>query len=369
MSTRLTTTAVSTARALIVAVLLTLAGCATREPVPEPTPAVDIPESTWRLVDRDIATASLAARGPAGNYARGVMQAWIERIRQRTDEDFIPWYTSYWTQQWLAVKVAWYQLGDGEGPDPVSRRLAAYLQEQYQERVMNPVREEIDPDQVMRHTTRLYVRLLAEQLPRIPVRYGVPGEQFERRLEAIPAIALAPPPAHGASLYQLVHAQPIDELPAYAALLADIRKAMGNAEGGPSEARISPVAQRTAERLVNKLAISGGASAAAAAVGGVAGMVISLGAAGIGAIAHASELPELEAQLRESLDAAQHQMWQTLVEDPRTGVMAGMAHIAGEVEGSLAYTPALVIEIETGEPVEDDGREGGFAGERDNAEE
>lgn len=325
-------------RGLIVASIVTLAGCATQEPAPAPPAPVAIAASTGWEIDCDINSASLAAREPAREYARDSMEKWKERVHKRTEADFIPWYTDYWTQQWLAIKVAWYKLSAGEGADPTVTRLVAYLQEQYHDRVLDPVSQEIDPNVVRDRATKLYVQRLGEQLQEIPRRYGVPSEQFDQRIKDIPAIALAPHPAQSASLYQIVHADPITRLPAYAALSAQIRNASGRAGAGPSDATISPVAKRTSEELVDKLATSGGASAAAAVVGGVAGMIISMGAAGLGAITHESERPEMEARLRKNLDAALDELYLGLLEDPATGVMAGVNHIAGQIEGSLAKT-------------------------------
>lgn len=338
-------TRVLTMHFLIVALIVSLAGCAGSERPTEPAPPVYVSENTWRQVDRDIGTASLAARGTAENYAHGFITDWMSRVRALSEEDFIPWYTSYWTQQWLSIKVAWYQVGD----DPVTR-LASYLQEQYQERVLTPVSEEIDPRDIMAQATTLYVRLLAEQLQGIPRRYGVPAALFDRRLQAISAIAAATPGTQDASLYRLVTTEPLTDLPPYAALIEHLRQAGGGLDAGPSDARISPVAERAAERLVDRLALSGGASAAAAAVGGVAGAVISLGAAGFAAIAHAQEKPALEAELRESLRMAEDEMWQRLFENPTTGVLAGVHHISGEIAGSLAVTPTQVIEFELQPP-------------------
>lgn len=347
MPDRFHRTVVVAAYSLSAALLLALSGCTGREGVPDRDQPALVSERTWQRVDRDIGAASLTANGPAENFARGSMEAWRSRVHQRSEEDFIPWYTSYWTQQWLSIKVAWYKLGDGEGDNAAVKRLAAYLQEQYHERVLAPVAEEIDPETIRRQTTALYVRLLAEQIPGIQLRYGVPVKQFERRLKAIRAIVLAPPPAPSTSLYELVHARPLDSLAAYAALLARIKQAGSGVGAGPSDATISPVAQQSAEKLLARLAVSGGASAAAAALGGVAGMVISLGATGIGAIAHAKERPELEAQLRQTLDAALDEMWHSLLEDPSSGVLAGVHHISGEIAGSLAKTatPVIVFEL------------------------
>lgn len=316
-----------------------LAACASPQRTPEATPPVQVSETVWWQVDSDIVGASRAATGPATNYARGFMESWRSRVARRVETDFIPWFTGYWTQQWLAIKVSWYKLNAGEDKtNPAVNRLAAYLQEQYQDRVLGPVAKEIDPDLVRAQATNLYVRILGEQLQVIQQRYGVPVDQFDRRLKDIPAIALAPPPAHSASLYQIIHAEPIAKLPAYVALIDHIRKDAGGAGAGPSDARISPVAKNASERLVAKLAASGGASAAAAVVGGVGGVIISLGALGFGAIGHEKERPEMEAQLRESLNAALDDMWLSLMESPTTGVLAGVYYIAEQVQESFFQT-------------------------------
>lgn len=272
------------------------------------------------------------------------MENWRVRVHKRSETDFIPWFASYWTQQWLAIKVAWYKLGSEEGMDPVVKRLAAYLQEQYIDRVLEPVARKIDPDAVRARATERYVQRLGEQIKDIPQRYGVPLDQFDQRIKDIPAIALATHPAHSASLYQIVHADPIAGLPAYEALLAQIRNDAGGTNVGPSDSSISPVAERASEKLLARIATSSGASAAAAAVGGVPGIIISMGAAGYGAITLDKERPEMEARLRESLSAALDDMWGRLVENDATGVMAGIHYLSRRIEGSLATAAVQAVE-------------------------
>lgn len=321
-------------RSAFFALVVVLAGCATRGEAP-----VQVSENTWWQVDNDVAAASQAARAAAESYAKSEMERWRGRVYDFTEEEFIPWFTGYWTQQWLAVKVVWYKFGGGV--DPAMQRLATYLQEQYREQVLDPVAEEVDPKAVRIQATRFYVEHLGQALRELPHRHGVPLAQFEARLAGIPAIALAPPDKNDerhASLLHLVRAEPVTRLPAFTVLLTRIEKAARGEGAVPSAAYLSPVARRASEKLATRFASSSGVSAAAAAIGGVAGVVISLGSFGFGAIAHAGDQQAMEAQVRESLDAAADEMWLVLSEDPTIGVMAGVAHISSRIEESVATT-------------------------------
>lgn len=341
--------AMSNLRALIVALLVALAGCASQERPPEPPPRVVIPESTWRQIDSDIVAASQDATGEAKDYAHDLMRRWRNLVFQRTDAEFIPWFSSYWTRQWLTMKVTWYQLSAEGEKDPVVDRLALYLQEQYRDRVLNPVAKEIHPDWIMAQTTQLYVRLLREQLQAMPPRYGVPLDQFDSRLQGIPAIALAPPPTHSASLYQLVHAEPIDSQPAYVALVARLHNIPGAAGTWTPDAGITSVARVTSKSLVSERTTRGVAGAVSAMVGRAAGLVISLGTASLTAMLRQNERPKMEAQLRKNLHTAFDEKWLDLMHNPDRGVLAGVYQISGTIEDSLAKRVAPPLQYE--EPV------------------
>lgn len=323
----------------IILAVIALAGCATTERAP-PAPPIQVSESVWRQVDSDIVAESRMATVAAKNFARERMERWKQLAGQRAEADFIPWFSSYWTQQWLTAKLAWYKLGAGEATDTPLTRLAAYLQAQYHERVLVPVAREIDPETVMAHATQRYIDELGGHLQPIAQRYGIPQNLFDQRLEEIPAIALAPPPDHNASLYRIVSTDQLNTLPAYAALLRQVREA-GRQAAGLSKTRISPVAMRVSEKMQDRLAISGGAGAASGLVGGIAGAVISLGAAGVGAVFHESERKVIETELRETLNAAMDDMWHLLVNDPNSSVMAGVYYLAEQIE---KITPPIFLQ-------------------------
>lgn len=335
----------STVRVLVVAWLVALTGCASDPPVP-------IAASTWRQIDSDIAAASRAASAQARTQALAAMQRWMDLVYRQTDEEFIPWFSSYWTQQWLSMKVSWYTLSAEGEKDSTVNRLALYLQEQYQALVLEPVAEETAPEQIMQHATALYVRQLDQRLQGIGQRHGVPAEQFDQRLREIPAITLAP----GASLYQVLHADPLDRLPAYAALIERIGTTPAGAGDWSANPGIASVAKRTSERLVGELTTSGAASAVSAMVGRVAGMTISLGVAVFTAIARADEQPETETQLRNNLKAAFDEEWLELMRSPERGVLAGVHHLSGQIEGGLLWSAPVKFEpIRSGQPPWDTG--------------
>jgi hypothetical protein len=310
-----------TLRSLIVILMLGLTGCATQERAPALPPSIQVSESNRWQIDYDISVASLAATGLAKDYARASMGKWRDRAHQRTEGDFIPWFTGYWTQEGLVFRIAWYKLKAEEGTASARERLAAYLQQQYQDQVLHRVAQEIDLNVIREQATKLYIHFLDEQLMESQRHGGVPRDQFDQRLKDIAAIALASPPFRSASLYQVIHANSMTGLPAYTAMIDQIQKDARATIAVLLEAQISPVANRSGETSMNKLAISGGTSAVAAAFGGITGILISLGAAGVEAVAHENERPIMEALLRENLNAALDDMYFSFMEDHETGVL------------------------------------------------
>ena len=330
-------------RSLIVAVLMVLAGCVTPPPAPVAVAPVVVSQSTWQQVDREIVAASQQATEQARVYARGSMEHWRTRVFQQTEEVFIPWFSSYWTQEWLSLKVSWYAINAGEEEDASAKRLAAYLLEQYQEKVLAPVAVEIDPDQILAQATAFYVQLMGQQLEVISQRHGVPMAQLNGRVQKIPAISLGPPPTRDASLYQVVHAE-LSTLPAYQALIAKIHTAGGEKGIASTDAGMGPVAKRASKRIEAEMAPRGAASAVAAMAGKAAGALISLGVAGVRAIIQANDRPDSEALIRSSLGNSFDKAWLKLVDNPATGVMAGTLYMARQIEGSLAETVEPSVE-------------------------
>ncbi len=271
------------------------------------------------------------------------MSEWMEKVRQRTEAAFVPWYLDYWTQQWVSIKVAWYGLSREEGEPSATERLAAYLHGEYQTRVLQVVVQELDPRVIRDDASAMYVQLVSDKLRGLANRYHIPPEEFRRRLAAIPAIDIPGDPEHCASLDTLFHGGRVTESPAYAALVRQIEPRGEDFGGSDTTDELHAVAKIAADRLAGAMAVRGGAAAAAAALGGPAGVLISVGALGWGAYEYEQDKPELELRLRDSLDSALKEIWHYLAEDPRTGVTAPVRHMSVRIERSVSAPYAGLI--------------------------
>jgi hypothetical protein len=267
-----------------------------------------------------------AAAQAASDYARTALDHWLEHVRGRTESDFIPWATSYWTHEWLALKLAWYRADDSSDERAAVARLSAYLHDRYRSKVLEPTARDVDPLQIMDQASGLYASTLAAGLDELRERHGVPQQQFRAWLNGFAAISSPP----GASLRDLVEAETVTQLAAYQALTASLRRADDGTGFAGGHTALQSVAQRTAERLSTTLAVRGGA-AASSVLGGIPGALFGLGISAWDATNYEQERPALEVALRSDLDAALQWARWSLLNDHEHGVLAPMAHIADQL--------------------------------------
>ena len=334
---------------LLIALVAALGGCShtPSQSVTPPVPLYQVLPETWWAIDEQIFSASVHARHESDAYARVTMDEWRWRVRKLTEDVFIPWYSSYWTQQWIATKVAWYKLQYTEGEAIPEERLVSYLQEQFTAQVLEPVSSFVDPYIVMQETTAGYLRDLKERLDPLPFDFRIPVDAFNQHVNAIPAIVVPAVPLQDASLYEVMQATDLSALPAYETLLQQITAVSGAAGPTPSPDRLQAVTRRAVTQLAGSLPLRGSATAASAIVGGFFGVLISAGAVTWSVVEHDQDKPGIEAQLRKNLDAALDLMWQSLLEDQQGGVTAVVHHMSTQIENATFYPlplPAYSLE-------------------------
>ncbi len=326
---------------LLIVFVTVLAGCS-HAPAPvetPPEPLVHVQPGTWRAIDEQIFDASVSARYESEAYARVAMDDWRLRVRQRTEDVFIPWYSSYWTQQWMATRVGWYKLQYTEGEVTPEERLVGYLQQQFHEQVLEPVSGFVDPRVVMEEATAGYLRDLKGRIEQLPFEYRIPVAAFNQHLESIPAIVVLAVPLQDASLYEVLQAADLSALPAYETLLAQIDAINGGVGPTASADGLDRVAGRAVTELVEPMALRGSATAAAALAGGFWGVLISAGATAWSVSEHEHDKFMMEAQLQGNLDTMLDLMWQDLVMDTRGGVTAVVQHMSTQIEQAVFQPP------------------------------
>ena len=323
---------------LLVALVTVLSSCSY---VPSravaPVPQYNIQPGTLRAIDKQILAASVHARHESEAYAQVAMGEWLWRVQQRIEDVFIPWYSSYGTQQWIDTKVAWYKLWYTEGEATPEEQLVGYLQEQFYEQVLEPVRSFVDPHVVMADAADSYLRELEYRLDKLPLEYRIPVPAFNQHLESIPAIVVQAAPLLDVSLYDALQVADITGLPAYERLLSQTPRDEDVNSTMPLSDKLDVVARRAVTKLSDSLVLRGSTMGASTIVGGFWGLVISAGATAWNVAEHNHDIPEMEAQLLVNLDAALDVMWQGLVEDQHDGVMALVHHMSTQIEQAVFH--------------------------------
>lgn len=317
---------------LLTILLVTLAGCATYTPIPVPVePPPPISAEKWREIKEEIWTASELAQSDAEIYARKAMHEWMQRVRDETENEFVPWYSGYWTQQWIGIKAGWYEMNKDAEEGPVEDYLVTYLQEKFYELVLEPAGTEANPQTILEQAAAQYVQLLSEQLQCIPKTHAVAPMSLQKKLEQIPLIVLPGPPPASAFLSQVYESTNLTGVSAYDALITHSNSVGNQENSSPRKERLHVVAEDSVARLVAQLPVRAGGSGVAMVVGEVVGLFVSAGVAAWSAISHSQNKPEIESQLRRALDVGLNDIWKVLMENPELGVLSPVNHMNGQI--------------------------------------
>jgi len=257
------------------------------------------------------------------------------RVRDKTDSEFIPWYTGYWAQQWIGLKAGWYEMNREEGEPTIADYLVKYIQERYYELVLQPAGVPLDPRLIAEHTAEQYVQMLSEQLQGIPKMYSVSPLSLQQKLELISLIKLHDTKPQGVSLSLLLERTNLTGVEAYDTLLAQAGVSSIQGNSAPDKAPLQIVVEDTVARLVADLPLRAGGGAAALLAGETLGLFISAGVVAWSMNSYEQEKPEIESQLRSALDSGLDQMWERLMKEPKSGVLYPVNHMRRQIEASL----------------------------------
>ncbi len=295
-------------------------------------PVPPIAPEKWQEIQEDLWSASCLARSEAVAYTQQAMTEWMGRVREKTDSEFIPWYTSYWAQQWIGFKVGWYKMSRDEDEPSIEEYLVEYIREEYYELVLEPVNEISNPQQITEQAAALYISLLAEQLQRLPAMHRVSVRSLRKKLEPITLVSISANGQNGMPLSLLLERNDLTGVAAYDALLTHADTVATRANSSLGKDNLQIVVDDTVARMVADLSLRAGGAAASMVLGQSLGLVFSAGISAWSISSHEQEKPEIERQLRQALDAGLKSLWQRLMEDPVLGVLLPINHMSSQIE-------------------------------------
>ena len=151
------------------------------------------PSVPWSEVDQALATALEQSRRAAEREASQRLDEWIAGLMQRVDDDFLPWYFSYWNQQRLGLEglyqeaVHWV---NGNAPT-AAEKITEEVQRAFAEQVLRPEIAQLELESLVRQVVNGYVENLRQNLDAIPKRYSIPQAEWQRYLSDLGSLSAA----------------------------------------------------------------------------------------------------------------------------------------------------------------------------------
>ncbi len=280
----------------------------------------------WSLVDADIAVAIQDARQSAHAEASGRLDKWIEQLRIRIDEEFLPWYFSYWTQKGLAFDALGYWLKDsrwaerflGEQPS-MAEAITADIQTKFAQTVLRPPIAQREIESIIREMMTVYFDQLQGDLKAIQARYEIPQPEWEAYLHDMAQLTLGSAPDTTALHIKAVYAGVgTGSIVAIAVLVDTIRQAIHYVGAKLAARQVATSAAKAAAATATKAAAATGSKVAA---GKCFGPIVLLGVViwdvGDHTYTRRVHKPVLRRNMNDYLDRL-HDM---LLNDPEVGMM------------------------------------------------
>ncbi|MDF7826967.1 hypothetical protein P4B35_23285 [Pontiellaceae bacterium B12227] len=151
----------------------------------------------WKAVDVSVQRCLEHAHDKAERYAEGEVQVWVKTLRTRLDEDFLPWWFSYFNQQAVMLKAAGYWCLDTpliEGvlgkQESMEDRLEDLVEREFHARVLQPKSAQLRIEKITRKTIEVYLLAVQEELNRVQVEFQVHQQDWDRYLAGLPVTVM-----------------------------------------------------------------------------------------------------------------------------------------------------------------------------------
>ena len=289
------------------------------------------PPVDWSAVDRDVVRAMRQAREQAEAYADQQLQQWLDEMMQRVDENFLPWYFSYWTQQVIGLKGLWQYGRHALDQDVPTAEMAVQelVEREFAKRVLRPHLAELRLQRIVRETVWRYVDTLRQHLSLLPRRYHIPPRAWSEHLarltltvrdfdsgREVPLTLKALTVAGGGGAVLLA-----------AKMKGVLSKALGKSMG------------KAVGKVGAKVAAKAGGEAAAKAGGKLLGLTLGIGILLWDVWDHQKTVEENRPLLRQAIAEHLQMMKDQLLHDPEAGLSSVFRQMEQQLVHQLASAP------------------------------
>lgn len=151
----------------------------------------------WQAVDGSIKQAVESAYLKAEHYAEAEVQVWIKELHGRVQNDFLPWWFSYPTQQEVMLRAVGYRCLDTALIEAIAGkqksmegRLEKFIGREFNARVLQPKTAQLRIEKITRKSIEVYLYSLQEELNQVQVEYEIHSPQWEQYLGGLPETVL-----------------------------------------------------------------------------------------------------------------------------------------------------------------------------------
>lgn len=141
----------------------------------------------WRMVNRDIKLGLEKSRKHVEELASKDLDKWTQKLMIRVDEDFLPWYFSYWTQQKMGLEGLLAQIWHWVDSDSstAAEKITEDVQEEFSSKVLRPQIAQLELERIINIVVAEYSKNLSFNLEKIPKKYNIKKVDWDRYINDI----------------------------------------------------------------------------------------------------------------------------------------------------------------------------------------
>ncbi len=145
----------------------------------------------WEGVNKEIRSSLERSRKSAENRASELLDNWIGRLMKRVDNNFLPWYFGYWTQQKMGLDALLAQIWHwvDSGSPSAAEKITEEVQDEFSSRVLRPQIAQMELERIINSIVAGYSKSLSGDLDKIPVKYQIKRADWERYISDISRMA------------------------------------------------------------------------------------------------------------------------------------------------------------------------------------